>query len=359
MSNMQQYKCPCCGGAIEFNTQNQKVTCPFCDTSFDMEVFKEMENQPKDNQKEALKWDTNAGTEWKEGEQEGMQVFSCDSCGGEIIVDGNRAADRCPYCDNPVVLKGRFEGSLRPDYVIPFKLDKKAAKKGMEEHLSHKRFLPKVFKKENHIDEIKGIYVPFWLFDAKADANIQYRGTKVRHWEDSEYDYTETSYYDIYRSGNLKFENIPVDGSTQMPDDLMQSIEPFDMKEAVDFETAYLAGFLADKYDVTAKDSQKQANKRIRQSAQDALRDSVHGYYTVEEEQTNIKLKSGKAKYALYPVWILNTTWKGEHYLFAMNGQTGKFVGNLPCDKGIFRRYFIILFIIFTIIFDIIANLFI
>ena len=150
----------------------------------------------------------------------------------------------------------------------------------------------------------------------------------------SKYEYTETSFYDVYRQGNMSFLNIPVDGSTKMPDDLMESIEPFDFSEAVDFQTAYLAGYLADKYDVGKEESIPRANERIKHSAEDTLRDTVQGYATVTPRYSSVQLLSGVSKYALYPVWILNTDYKGQKYTFAMNGQTGKFVGNLPVDKG-------------------------
>ena len=120
----------------------------------------------------------------------------------------------------------------------------------------------------------------------------------------------------------------------------MESIEPFDFSEAVDFQTAYLAGYLADKYDVTAEESIERANERIRRSTEQVFADTVEGLYaTVVPEQVSIQLKNGKAKYALYPVWLLTTKWRGKQYLFAMNGQTGKFVGDLPADNGMCFRW--------------------
>ena len=234
----------------------------------------------------------------------------------------------------------QLAGDRRPDYVSPFRLDREAAKVAMSKHLSGKRLLPKLFKSQNHIDEIRGIYVPFWLFDADADANINYRATRVRTWSDSDYNYTETSFFAAYRAGCVGFQRVPVDGSTKMPDDLMESIEPFDFKDAVDFQTAYLSGYLADRYDVDAEQSIGRANERVRKSTEQAFRDTVRGYSTVTVENSSIRLKNGKAKYALYPVWLLNTTWRGEKYVFAMNGQTGKYVGNLPMDKGAWWRWF-------------------
>ena len=236
-------------------------------------------------------------------------------------------------------MMGQFSGALKPDYVIPFKLDKKAAKQALQNHYKGKKFLPKVFKDQNHIDEIKGVYVPFWLFDADADANIRYRATRIRNWSDSRYEYTETSYYNVTRQGSLSFTGVPVDGSTKMADDLMESIEPFDLSQAMDFQTAYLAGFIADKYDVDAEASIERANARIKKSTEDTFAATVDGYTTVTPVSTGINLRGGTSKYALLPVWILNTEWNGQKYTFAMNGQTGKLVGNLPCDKSAYKRW--------------------
>ena len=108
----------------------------------------------------------------------------------------------------------------------------------------------------------------------------------------------------------------------------------------MDFQTAYLAGYLADKYDVDADASIDRANERIKKSTEDAFRSTVQGYTSVIPENTNVQLHNGKAKYALYPVWILNTTWNGQKYTFAMNGQTGKIVGDLPMDKSAYNKYF-------------------
>ena len=334
MTTLQEYKCPCCGGAIAFDSNLQKMKCPYCDTEFEMEALRgydeELNNAPEEN----MSWDTAAGSEWQEGEQSGLRSYVCQSCGGEIVGDDTLAASSCPFCGNPIVVMGQFSGDLRPDCVIPFKLDKKAAKEGLKKHLEGKRLLPKVFKDQNHIDEIKGVYVPFWLFDTDADASIRFRATTTRSWSDSSYNYTETSYYMAQRAGSIGFNHVPVDGSSKMADDLMESIEPFDFSEAVPFQTAYLAGYMADKYDVTAEESLERANERVKRSTEDAFATTVTGYDTVTPEHSSVQLHGGTSKYALYPVWLLNTTWKGQQYTFAMNGQTGKFVGDLPVDKG-------------------------
>lgn len=339
MPVLQEFKCPCCDGAIEFDSGLQKMKCPFCDTEFDVETLVAYNDELKQDQEDDLHWEAPAGSSWTEDEQTGMRSYVCTACAGEIIADATTGATHCPYCGNPVVMTEQFAGQLKPDLVIPFKLDKNAAKEALKRHYRGKRLLPKVFKDENHIDEIKGVYVPFWLFEADADAHIRYRATRVRHWSDSNYNYTETQYYAVVRAGNLGFNWVPVDGSSKMEDALMESIEPFYVSDAVDFNTAYLAGYLADKYDVTAQQSEERANGRVRNTTEGAFANTVHGFTTVVPTATNIQLRHGKARYALYPVWLLNTTWNGKKYTFAMNGQTGKMAGNLPMDKGIYWKW--------------------
>lgn len=343
MPTVLEYKCPCCGGKIEFDSQSQQMKCPYCDNTFDVSTLQEFDEALKQDEPQGeMKWETNAGAQWERGEADSMGVFTCESCGGEIVADASTAATHCPFCGNPVVLAGRLKGDLKPDYVIPFKLDKKAAMEAMKKHLEGKKLLPKLFKSQNHLEEIKGIYVPFWLFDAQADANIRYHATRLRTWSDSDYNYTETSHFALLRSGSLVFDRVPVDGSKQMPDDLMESIEPFDFSEAVDFQTAYLSGYLADRYNVTAEESVDRANQRIKKSTEVAFARTADGFSSVTPESSNIKLTNGKAKYALFPVWVMQTRWNDQNFLFAMNGQTGKFVGNLPMDRGLYWKWWAI-----------------
>ena len=114
---------------------------------------------------------------------------------------------------------------------------------------------------------------------------------------------------------------------------MMESIEPYDLNELKPFQTAYLSGYYADKYDVDAETSQERANERIRQSTSDAFAQTVGGFIAPVAESSSIRLLNNSCHYALFPVWLLNTSFEGKLYPFAMNGQTGKLVGDLPMDK--------------------------
>ena len=312
METLLEYKCPACGGAIAFDVTSQKVKCPYCNTKLDMDVLREIDDILQQEKQSNYTWESQPTTKWSTAETEGLQTMVCQSCGGEIVCDENTAATKCPYCDNPVVVAGRFYGDLRPDLVVPFKVDKEQAMEALTNHLNKKPLLPLSFKSQNRIESIQGLYVPFWLFDADVDATIRYRATRVRHWSDSNYNYIRTSYYTLIRDGIIGFADVPVDGSSKISNELMESIEPFDLSQGVDFQTAYLAGYLADKFDVSAEDCVQVANDRIRASTEAAFQETTAGFATVTPENSSIRLYNSQARYALLPVWILTTRYEGK-----------------------------------------------
>ncbi len=348
MTTMTVYRCPCCGGEINFNSDSQKLVCPYCDTAFEVETLKMYEEQLQESQEDKMEW----GNDFEHDtlDDEGIVMYSCENCGGEIIGNNETIATSCPYCGSPVVMNKNISGQLKPNYVIPFKLDAKDAKEQLLNFFKDKPFLPHNFKNDSILDEIKGVYVPFWTFGCLADVKQQYKATQVSYYSDNEYDYTKTKYYLVTREGTVEFNNVPVDGSSKIDDEYMQSIEPFDFKEAVDFNTAYLAGYFADKYDEDSKASEPKANKRIQNSTESIFRSTVTGYSTSIIEHSNIQLKDRHVDYYLLPIWILNLKWNDKIYTLMMNGQTGKLIGNLPADMKLFWKSVIGYTVIFAII---------
>lgn len=364
-TQVTNYQCPACTGPLHYSAKSGKLACDYCGSSFDVAEIealyarKEAEaaaaKQATDAKAEAAQaakaeaaetaaasggWDTSdLSRDWG-AEADGLRVYSCPSCGAELICDQSTAATACPYCGNPAIVPGQFSGALRPDYILPFRLSKDDAVQALRAHYKGKPFLPRSFTSANHIEQIQGVYVPFWLFDGGAEGAASYRASNTNVYETGDYEITETRHYHVVRAGSLAFEKIPVDASSKMPDDHMDSIEPFDYAQLRPFSTAYLPGYLADKYDVTIDDSRDRADTRCRETLAQALRDTVTGYGACVTEREDIALRRGKVHYALLPVWMLSTKWHGQDFLFAMNGQTGKLVGDLPTDRGRFWGMF-------------------
>ena len=328
-----EYKCPNCGASLKFDAKSQKVVCEFCGSEFEPEVLKKYDQELSEKKEEKLDWEDST-KEFSKAEAASLNLYTCNSCGGEIYCDENTSATTCPYCGNPVILKGRLQGALKPDYVIPFKNTNDDLVPIMQKYLRRKLFLPGKFKTENKIKEIKGLYVPFWIHDADVEGSVRWKGYTEKTWTNGDTRYTERKHYCIIREGRLGFDHIPVDGSKKMPDQLMESIEPFDFKGAIKFEPSYLTGYLSDKYDVTKEEVFPRANQRIREGTIDQFGTTISSSYRgLQVQNTNLSLYNTHVDYALYPVWLMSTQYKDKNFLFAMNGQTGKMTGNLPMAK--------------------------
>ena len=345
-NQVTNYKCPACTGPLRFDSATGKLQCDFCGSSYEVaeieKLYAEKDAQAAGAFRQAEEqaaadgeWTAASGSDWG-ADAEKLRVYSCPSCGAELICDETTSATSCPYCGNNTIVPGQFSGALKPDYVLPFKLDKAAAVAALKKHYGGKKLLPKAFSNENHIEEVKGVYVPFWLYDGSAEVDVRCHGTKVSGYSTARENVTVTNHYDVRRAGTVRFERVPVDASSKMPDDHMDAIEPFDYKELKPFSTAYLPGFLADKYDVSVEDCHERADTRCEGSLVAALGDTVTGYDSCVPVSHDVKLRRGKVHYALLPVWLLSTKWQGKNYLFAMNGQTGKLVGDLPTSAGKF-----------------------
>lgn len=338
------YQCPNCGAPIYFSPTDSEIKCDYCGSQFEVAVIEKLYQdkiQAKNTQGKTLNWqDATPSDAWEAHETEGLQVYHCQSCGAEIVADEDTIATSCVYCGNPTILSGRLEGVLKPQYIIPFKIPKEEAIQALKKFYKGKRLLPKAFSKENHIQEIKGVYVPFWLYDATVQAKMVYDATKSHRTRASHNEIVRTSHYRVEREGSFSFEKIPADASTKMPDEYMDAIEPYRYEALEPFARAYLPGFLAEKYNVDAEACMTRINDRIINTAERVFRDALD-YEEATLTNSDIQLEDKKVSYALLPVWLLNTQWHGKNYLFAMNGQTGRLIGDLPISKGQCIKWFL------------------
>lgn len=336
------YQCPACLGPLQYSAASGKLECEYCGSSFEVA---EIEAQYKEKNEKAAaamataqlqgQWDTSGLSDDWGGEDASIKAYNCPSCGAQLLCEEATAATSCPYCGNPTVVPGQFAGALKPDYVIPFKLQKADAIAKLKGYYKGKPFLPGTFQAKHTVEKIQGVYVPFWLYDGKVTGDYAYEATHVTVREEKEEEVTLTDHYRVERAGRLSFEKVPVDASSKMPDDYMDSIEPFDYSELKPFSTAYLPGFLADRYDVPVEEANERADKRFVYSLEAAFEGTLKGYTTYLPYDGNpVSIQRGKVHYALLPVWLLNVKWNGGDYLFAVNGQTGKICGRLPVSKG-------------------------
>lgn len=340
------YQCPACTGPLHFDGKTGKLKCDYCGSTFTVQeiekLFAEKNDAAVNAGKAADGWGADAAK---------MRAYNCTSCGAELICDETTAATQCPYCGNNTIIPGQFAGTLKPDYVIPFQYDKKEAVNALKGYYKGKTLLPGSFSNSNHLEEIKGVYVPFWLYSGHIDASGLYEARQDEVFRRGEYEITRSRHYEVLREGTISFSRVPVDASTRMPDDLMDSIEPFDYRAITEFSLAYMPGYLANKYDVSSQECGRRAAERSRNSAADALLGTVTGYTSVSTRRHREMIHNEKTEYAVFPVWLLSTKWQGQNFLFAMNGQTGRMIGNLPVSRAKQTIWFLLVFLLSFLLF--------
>ena len=323
------YQCPNCGAPLTFHSDSQRWDCEFCRSSFTLEDLQHLENKAEETQQAATEEEAAKAT-----------CYVCPSCGAEMITEEGTAATFCAFCGNPAVLPQELAGDFAPEKLIPFRYTKEQAVAALETLCKKKPLLPKDFSNQQHIESVTGIYVPFWLFDCDMNVRMDAMAQRVHTWSDSRYRYTKTDHYRLEREGILQVEAVPADGLQRMSDDMMDALEPFDYSTMTDFQFSYLAGYFAERYDVDKEASWPRVQTRINQAARSLTEQTMSGYVSRQVSNFSTQVLEKSTRYAMLPVWLLTTSYKGKTYLLAMNGQTGKMVGNLPMSGGQMAKWF-------------------
>lgn len=316
-------RCPACGAKIDFNPKNQMWDCEYCGSKFSLEEMKKYDNasNEKANDASAVKTKSDGN----------LDVYSCKNCGAEIIADETTTATFCVYCGSTAILKDKIDDGIVPELIIPFKNVKNDAVEAFKKVTKHKPLMPKTFKDLKNIEKISGVYIPFWAYDFSADGLMDFDAKDVRTWSDYNYQYTETKSYIVTKSGHFDYDKVLADASSHFKDELMDSLEPFGYNELEAYNHAYLSGFLAEKYDVSEDESIERAKQRTMNTCVDLLKSSV-SHQMVSLKSNNVNITKKDCKYIMLPVWMVNINYKNKQYTFAMNGQTGKIVGDIPID---------------------------
>lgn len=364
------WKCPNCGGGLQFDPSSQCFECEYCMSRFTKEELDSLKPEEGEVQPE-LETETEPGTEaeWgaepdaegsresgggldeqREGRRESRQtavIYTCPSCGAEIVTDETTAATFCFYCHNPIVLQGQLDGTYEPDYVLPFAIEKERAKEIFLDWLKKKKFVPSDFYGPEQIEKLTGVYFPYWLYSCQVDGRLDAEGIRLRTWRTGSMQYTETQKYDISRSGQMKVDNVTRNALKKADKQLAEGVMPFDMKQIKPFSMAFLAGFLAEKRDMEKQEFTQEVETEVEAFAADSLKSSIGGYSSVNVRSQTTRLLDSRWDYALLPVWTLTYKDKknGKIYYFACNGQTGKICGKLPVDSKKLWIFFLEMFL--------------
>ncbi len=296
------YKCRNCGGNVVYSPEKHEMFCPFCDS---------------------------VSSEERQDDT-GTDLNVCPNCGGEVPVLEHTSATQCPYCDNYLIFNQRVEEEYEPKLIIPFQLGKEKCKEAIRNKFKKFFFAPTDFLSEVRLNSMQGVYVPYWFYDYDTNCMFIGEGKKIRSWTTGDIHYTETSYYAIHRDMDIDFRKLPVDASEDMPDHIMDLMEPYSYEQMEAFKPEYMSGFYGEKYNMASDILEPRVKNKMNEDVTQMMRESYAGYSSVKILSQNINVKNNEVNYGLLPVWKYIYKYKDKEYPFYVNGQTGKIVGTAP-----------------------------
>ena len=339
------YKCPCCGASLAYDGMTRRLQCASCGNSFELEDIEALEATGSQSSIDFVQPDE----QFTDEEIEAISSYVCQNCGAELMTDSTTTATECAYCGSPAILPQEIDAGVRPQKVVPFRITKEQAVEIFQKFFTGKRLMPNVFlNSKNRIAEMRKLYVPYWLFDCEAYADMTFNAEKKHYMRQGDWEIIRTDHYLVRRAGTLCFEDLPVDGSRKMDDSITESLEPYDVGDAVPFEPAVLAGALADRADVDAQECEDRAAERMKVTIESEISSTVGGYTSVSRRSSSVNARGGRVTPVLMPIWLITTEkqFKGEKriFTFAINGQTGRLTCDVPYDKGKAAAWFLAVF---------------
>ena len=293
------YKCPNCDGGLIFDPESQKFHCEYCLSYFSEE---ELQNNAPSSEDETR---SSEQTQEAPVSPDTTVIYTCPSCGAEVVTDETTAATFCFYCHNPVVLSGKLDGNYRPDQVVPFQIDRDTAVNEFLKWARKKKFVPRNFYSKKQLEKITGVYFPYWITDGDVYADLNTVCTRVRSWRSGDTQYTETSYYDVRRSGNIHFSDMTANALQHENLKLIEGIQPFDYSTVKEFHPSFLSGFQAEKRNIEKEQLRESMERCMAQYSNSLLRDSINNYNSVRETGFICNVQNTSWRYLLLPVWIL------------------------------------------------------
>lgn len=297
------FKCKNCGGNSLYHPEKKAMWCPHCEGLDSEEI----------------------------AESPSLEV--CGNCGAPLEnVEEHTSALKCAHCGTYIILNERVEGSNKPDLILPFYISREKAEEAMKKEFGKRLFTPASFLSHQSLECMEGSYVPFWLYDYRSLIDYEGRGTRVHVYTRGDTEYTETSHYRVVRKMEVEFDRIPADASKRMADDVMDLMEPYEYQALENFQVKYMSGYQGEKVNFPQEALTDRVEARARWDSEELLGDTINGYTTCVPVRKDISLIKSKAYFALLPVWVYRYSFRGEEYIYHVNGQTGKVIGKTPTD---------------------------
>jgi len=318
-----KYHCPACGGEANWNPTKHALICPFCGTESPYEL-KERDDHTvivEHDLAETLRSIPDSARGWH-AEKTSVR---CQSCDAVSVFDATKVGQRCEFCGSAqLVPYEQVKDAFTPESLLPLKVDEPKARELIRKWYQSRWFAPNKLRTKALTDTAKGIYIPYWTFDANVHAT----------WTAESGTYTGKDRKNIrWRpvSGELShfFDDDLVAASKGVSAAYLRAIEPFPTDTLIPYDPGYLAGWTVERYQIDLVNAAVQSRRQMEASTRSMCSRQVPGD-TQRNLVVNSTFTNQKFKHILVPVWVLTYTFRNKSYQVVVNGVTGKIDGRRP-----------------------------
>ena len=317
-------KCPSCGSELNFDPKSQGMKCVSCGSKFEFPLIVENNKHDLDLESQSVSTD-----EWASE----SKVVHCQTCGASVIASGLAVTQVCPYCGSKYVIQKDELPGIKPDYVVPFLIDKEDAALKFKNGIKKKFFVPSGLKKLFKAEEIKGIYIPAFAFDANTKSTYDGILTRTKTISTKNGTKVVTESFPIHGTYDFDYMNLLIESSTQLDDSQLESLLPYNLDKSCKFDSRFLMGYYVEHYNDAISKCYKLANKKIDRKIESGIL-SKYSYSGVTCLNVNTSRFDEKYNYQLLPIYYVSYTYKKKKYSTYMNGQTGKVGKGLPVSAA-------------------------
>ena len=356
---LEKHACAACGAQAEWNPSKQALVCPFCGTVTPFVVDSTSGALVENDLAKALRELPDEARGWLTDKR----TVQCQSCKAVSVFAPERVGQNCSFCGSPSLIDyTEIKAPIRPQSLLPFKVSESQVREQIRRWYATKWLAPGKLKSRALVDQVRGVYIPYWTFDAQA----------VCPWEADAgyYYYTSESYRDNQgrmqtrqvrhvrwepASGEVRhfFDDEPVPGTHGVSHTLLRQVEPFQTQQLVTYDTAFLSGFVVEHYQIVLLDAAQASQEQMKQKLYQMCSAEVPG-----DTQRNLQIhpvfSAQTFKHILVPIWLLSYLYGTKTYQVVVNGYDGKMAGDYP--KSPWKIAFLILLAIIVAMIVILAN---
>jgi ribosomal protein S27E len=347
-----KFACPSCGGEAHWNASKKALICAYCGTEAPGDLDEKTGEIREIDLVSALRSLGDDSRGWKSD----RVSVKCQSCDAISVFDPETSAKKCEFCGSAQILPHeQRQAPISPESLLPFVVTEGSVREDMRKWYGSRWFAPNRLKKGAMTDTTKGVYIPYWTFDAQSHADWRAQSGYYYYVSESYRDSEGKSRSRQVRkirwqnsSGALDhfFDDLLVPGTKGVEPELLGKVEPFPTDQLVAYDPGFVSGWLVEQYQIdliaAAQHSQNRMDENLKKMCAGQVPGDTHRFLRVDSS-----FRDQTFKHILVPIWLLSYRYGKNSYQVIVNGVSGEIAGHYP--KSFWKIFFLVISVLLVV----------